>query len=37
MPLIATLDAAAIVGCVQWLLRDSSRGSKAVVEAGDGA
>lgn len=37
-PLIATLDAAAIVGTVQWLVMDSYRWSnKAVAEAGDGA
>jgi glycosyltransferase involved in cell wall biosynthesis len=36
--LLAVLDAAAIIGSVQWLLLDSFRwGRKAPVEAGDGA
>lgn len=38
MPLLAVLDAAAIIGSIQWLLLDSFRWSrKAPVEAGDGA
>jgi hypothetical protein len=38
MSLLAVLDAAAILGSVQWLLLDSFRWSrKAPVEAGDGA
>jgi glycosyltransferase involved in cell wall biosynthesis len=38
MSLLAVLDAAAIVGSIQWLLLDSFRWSrKAPVEAGDGA
>lgn len=38
MSLLAVLDAAAIIGCIQWLLLDSFRWSrKAPVEAGDGA
>jgi glycosyltransferase involved in cell wall biosynthesis len=38
MSLLAVLDAAAILGCVQWLLLDSFRWSrKAPVEAGNGA
>ena len=38
MSLLAVLDAAAIIGSVQWLLLDSFRWSrKAPVEAGDGA
>lgn len=38
MPLLAILDAAAIVGSIQWLLLDSFRWSrKAPVEAGNGA
>jgi glycosyltransferase involved in cell wall biosynthesis len=36
--LLAVLDAAAIIGCIQWLVLDSFRGGrKAPVEAGDGA
>jgi hypothetical protein len=38
MSLLAVLDAAAILGCVQWLLLDSFRwNKKAPVEAGNGA
>jgi len=38
MSLLAVLDAAAIIGSIQWLLLDSFRWSrKAPVEAGDGA
>ena len=38
MSLLAALDAAAIIGSIQWLLLDSFRWSKkAPVEAGDGA
>jgi glycosyltransferase involved in cell wall biosynthesis len=38
MSLLAVLDAAAIIGCTQWLLLDSFRWSrKTPVEAGDGA
>jgi glycosyltransferase involved in cell wall biosynthesis len=38
MSLLAALDAAAIIGSVQWLLLDSFRWSKKTpVEAGDGA
>ena len=38
MPLLAVLDAAAIIGSLQWLLLDSFRWSrKAPVEAGNGA
>jgi hypothetical protein len=38
MSLLAVLDAAAIIGCIQWLLLDSFRWSrKAPVEAGNGA
>jgi glycosyltransferase involved in cell wall biosynthesis len=38
MPLLAALDAAAIIGSIQWLLLDSFRWSrKAPVEAGNGA
>ena len=38
MPLLAVLDAAAIIGSIQWLLLDSFRWSrKAPVEAGNGA
>ena len=38
MPLLAVLDAAAILGSIQWLLLDSFRWSrKAPVEAGNGA
>ena len=38
MSLLAALDAAAIIGSIQWLLLDSFRwGRKAPVEAGDGA
>ena len=38
MLLLAVLDAAAIIGSIQWLLLDSFRRSrKAPVEAGDGA
>ena len=38
MSLLAVLDAAAILGSIQWLLLDSFRWSrKAPVEAGDGA
>jgi GT2 family glycosyltransferase len=38
MLLLATLDAAAIIGSVQWLLLDSFRATrKAAVEAGNGA
>lgn len=38
MLLLAVLDAAAIIGSIQWLLLDSFRWSrKAPVEAGDGA
>jgi len=38
MGLLAVLDAAAILGSIQWLLLDSFRWSrKAPVEAGDGA
>lgn len=38
MSLLTVLDAAAIIGCIQWLLLDSFRWSrKAPVEAGDGA
>ena len=38
MPLLAVLDAAAIIGSVQWLLLDCFRWSrKAPVEAGNGA
>ena len=38
MLLLAVLDAAAIIGTIQWLLLDSFRWSrKAPVEAGDGA
>lgn len=38
MPLLAVLDAAAIIGIIQWLLLDSYRWSrKAPVEAGNGA
>jgi hypothetical protein len=38
MSLLAVLDAAAIIGSVQWLLLDSFRWSKKTpVEAGDGA
>lgn len=36
--LLAVLDAAAIIGCFQWLLCDAFRGNrKTPVEAGDGA
>ena len=38
MSVLAVLDAAAIIGSIQWLLLDSFRWSrKAPVEAGDGA
>jgi glycosyltransferase involved in cell wall biosynthesis len=38
IPLIATLDFAAIIGTIQWLLFDWFRGPrKTAVEAGDGA
>jgi glycosyltransferase involved in cell wall biosynthesis len=38
MSVLAVLDAAAIAGCIQWLLLDSFRWSrKAPVEAGNGA
>jgi len=38
MPLIATIDAAAIIGSIQWLFLDWLRGNgKATVEAGNGA
>jgi glycosyltransferase involved in cell wall biosynthesis len=38
MSLLAVLDAAAIIGSIQWLLLDSFRwGKKAPVEAGNGA
>lgn len=38
MSLLAVLDAAAIIGCIQWLLLDCFRWSrKAPVEAGNGA
>jgi hypothetical protein len=38
MPLLAVLDAAAIIGSIQWLLLDSFRWSrKTPVEAGNGA
>ena len=38
MSLLGVLDAAAIIGSIQWLLLDSFRwGRKAPVEAGDGA
>ncbi|HEU0252961.1 MAG TPA: hypothetical protein VFR12_07985, partial [Pyrinomonadaceae bacterium] len=38
MPLLAVLDAAAIIGSIQWLLLDSFRWNrKAPVEAGNGA
>jgi hypothetical protein len=38
MSLLAVLDAAAILGSIQWLLLDSFRWNrKAPVEAGDGA
>jgi len=38
MSLLAVLDAAAIIGSVQWLLMDCFRWSrKAPVEAGNGA
>ena len=36
--LLAVLDAAALIGCFQWLLLDAFRGNrKTPVEAGDGA
>jgi hypothetical protein len=36
--ILAVLDAAAIIGWVQWLFLDSFRGGrKAPLEAGDGA
>ena len=36
--ILAVLDAAAIIGWVQWLFLDSFRGArKTPVEAGDGA
>ena len=38
VPLLATIDLAAIVGSTQWLLFDWARGNKKLpVEAGDGA
>jgi hypothetical protein len=38
MSLLAVLDAAAIIGSIQWLLLDSFRWSrKTPVEAGNGA
>ena len=38
MSLLAVLDAAAIIGSIQWLLLDCFRwGRKAPVEAGNGA
>lgn len=36
--LLAVLDAAALIGCIQWLVLDAFRGNrKTPVEAGDGA
>jgi glycosyltransferase involved in cell wall biosynthesis len=38
VPLVATIDAAAIIGSIQWLLFDWFRGNgKSAVEAGNGA
>jgi hypothetical protein len=38
MSLLAVLDAAAILGAIQWLLLDSfRRGRKTPVEVGNGA